>query len=335
MQAYEHLWVIVLAAGEGKRLQAFITDEEGRAVPKQYCSVAGDQSMLRGAIDRAQRIVPRERIVTVVACNHEALWRAELNDQKEENIIVQPRNRGTAAGVLLPLVEIMRRDPQAEILVFPSDHHIEDESVLTRSIHRALQSIAVNRKRLVLLGMVPDALDTDYGWIMPSPDRETYVYPVNAFVEKPDTAIANKMRACGGLWNSFIFAVSGRTLLELYASVVPQVLRPFMPLLSERKSLEDASFIEGLYEALPMTDFSRDLLESSSSYLWVLPVPPCGWTDLGTPVRLLRCMHQHALQAVEHADNPYATSPSLYEAMEKNLVVLYSPPMMAHMQALS
>ena len=129
-------WALVLAAGEGSRLRA-LTTHRGVAVPKQFCSLVGGPSLLEEAILRAEAIVPRQRVCTVVAEQHRVWWEEALRFMPRRNVIVQPQNRGTAVGLLLPLLHIAQRDPQARVVILPSDHYVRDEAVLARSLRQA------------------------------------------------------------------------------------------------------------------------------------------------------------------------------------------------------
>src|SRR5262245_39381555 len=122
-------WALVLAAGDGTRLRE-LTTRNGIATPKQYCSLRGGRSLLGDVLARAGRCVPRRRIVVVVAEQHRRFWERELADFPPENIVVQPSNRGTAAGILLPLLTVLERDPGARLAVLPSDHFVVRESVM-------------------------------------------------------------------------------------------------------------------------------------------------------------------------------------------------------------
>jgi mannose-1-phosphate guanylyltransferase len=102
-------WALVLAAGEGSRLRA-LTTTNGVAVPKQFCSLQGGPSLLQEALHRAEAVAPRTRICTIVAEQHRRWWQGPLWALPSQNIIVQPENRGTAAGLLLPLLHIEARD---------------------------------------------------------------------------------------------------------------------------------------------------------------------------------------------------------------------------------
>ncbi|HET6373292.1 MAG TPA: sugar phosphate nucleotidyltransferase [Candidatus Polarisedimenticolia bacterium] len=282
-------WAIVLAAGEGTRLRALTTDRTGVSTPKQYCSLRGDGSLLDRTLRRGRRVVPRSNMVTVVAAQHRQWWESALADLPEKNLIVQPRNRGTAAGLLLPLLSILSRDPEARVLVLPSDHFVEDEATLERALRRALSELERDRDGVILLGITPDAAVPDYGWIVPQESAGRPTLAVSSFVEKPDPDTAADLLEQGGAWNSFIFAARGRSLLRLYQRRLPGLLRAFHAALGEKPGELTPALI-GLYEAIETTDFSRDILQGSEPSLRLLPVPPCGWTDLGTPARVSECL---------------------------------------------
>jgi hypothetical protein len=111
MRGVEHFWAILLAAGEGERVRSLTNDGHGRHVPKQFWSLDGRDSLLQLAMRRAEALVPRDRMVPVVAAQHRHWWRAELQDFPPGNVVVQPSNKGTSAGILLPLAHVLRLDP--------------------------------------------------------------------------------------------------------------------------------------------------------------------------------------------------------------------------------
>ena len=280
------LWAVVLAGGEGIRVSALTRDAAGELVPKQYCSFGGDESLLRRAVRRVAAIVPRSRILVVVAEHHRGFWHDTLADIPHENIVVQPRNRGTAAGILLPVLDIvLHRDRDARVLVLPADHHVGSEDVLRRVLLAAARAVRRPSAPLVLLGMVGEDGDREYGWILPSARPSAGLQAVLSFVEKPDPETSRELAGLGALVNSFIFASRGRTLVRLYEDALPQLLRRFVPVVLARSQ---EVRLRDLYDEIPSLDFSRTVLERCCGSLAVLAVPPCGWSDLGTPSRLGR-----------------------------------------------
>jgi mannose-1-phosphate guanylyltransferase len=280
----EHLWAVVLAAGNGSRVSALTSGSAGSPVPKQYCRFGQPTSMLRWALDRAAAVIPPEHVLTVVAEEHRGFWESELSDLPPGNVVVQPRNRGTAAGILLPFLDIfLHRDPRARTLVLPSDHYVADESVLRRTLREALGLRGRSESRLVVLGMKPTDSDPEYGWILPASVRGPLLRDVAGFVEKPDGPTARGLMGAGALLNTLMFVADASALLRIYEETLPGLLRSFLRVL---RADVDGRTLGGFYETLPVSDFSHDVLERSPRRLWLLPVPDCGWSDLGTPARI-------------------------------------------------
>lgn len=281
------VWAIVLAAGKGSRLRG-ITTLAGEAVPKQFCALHGDVSMLRRALQRAARRVPVPNIHVVVAAEHRKWWERELDDLPASSVVVQPADRGTAAGVLLPLTPILRQDPEGIVVLLPADHHVGMEWVLQEAIDRALTAVRAQPEKVALLGMTPeDAADPDYGWILPVPGHpggSAGPSAVERFREKPEAAEAAALLARGGLVNSFVLVARVRTLQALYAERLGELASAF------RRWQGDEPALRRIYQQIPSHDFSRHLIEPSVDRLCVVPVPPCGWSDLGTPERVARCL---------------------------------------------
>jgi mannose-1-phosphate guanylyltransferase len=276
-------WAVVLAGGEGSRLSGLTTTRTGVRVPKQFCSLAGGPTLLRQTIERAAALVPRERILVVVAESHRDWWQRELLDLPRENVLVQTVSRGTAAGVLLPALEIARHDPGARLVLLPSDHHVGDEAALRTSFRAAFEEVALAPGRIALLGVTPDAPDTQYGWIVPKAGARARLRPIELFVEKPPVERARELMARGALWSSFLFACRVTALLDAFEHAQPALLRAF---LADSSALRTSRSLTALYASVPQRDFSRDVLERVADRLGVLAVPPCGWSDLGTPERV-------------------------------------------------
>ncbi len=302
MRGNNGLWAIILAAGDGTRVSALTTDAMGSVVPKQFCSFGGEKTMLRWALDRARSIVPSDHVVTVVAEQHRQFWAADLAGVSPENIVVQPRNRGTAAGLLLPLLHVVLRcDAQPRIVVLPSDHYVAEERVLCRTLRKAVLSLRGDDKRVVLLGMSPSTFDPEYGWIVPSATSSGALSDVSRFVEKPDLEAARELMERGALVNAFTMLGDAAALLRLYEETLPVLLATFLHGLRDGVAWDG---LEELYARIPTADFSRDVLERSIHGVSVLPVPECGWSDLGTPARIHMFLSERARSEKRMADRP-------------------------------
>lgn len=286
MEVHEDVWVVVLAAGDGKRLRSLTTDADGTIIPKQYCSFKSPQSMLQHAIARACRLVTLDRVVPIVAAKHRQWWEPELATFNPNNIVVQPKNCGTAVGILLPLLHVRMQNPDARIVILPSDHYVANEGLLKESLQKAISSVRPKSDDIISMGITADAADTEYGWIVPAAagPGEDHLRRVGAFVEKPSRDIAEELLEKQALWNSFMLAGNVSAFLGLYERTCPELLNRFPKDLAPEK-------INALYETLPTLDFSHDLMEKNADHLRVYPVPACGWSDLGTPEKIVCLLH--------------------------------------------
>lgn len=281
----DHDWALVLAAGEGTRLRSLTTTRDGVPVPKQFCSLDGGPSLLQEALSRAESIAHFTRICTVVAAQHRQWWAEPLQMRSRSNVVVQPQNRGTAIGILLPLLQLVRRDPRARVALLPSDHYVENERVLGRALRGAMIDAATYSDDVLLLGIRPDHADPELGYVVPGRPNGIGLAPVSRFVEKPSRADAETLIDHGALWNSFVVVARLESLLALYERRFPEVLTA-MDLAIEREHAGDLRAMTELYERLPAIDFSRHVLQGQEEFLRVVQVPSCGWSDLGTPHRV-------------------------------------------------
>lgn len=286
-------WALVLAAGEGNRLRSLTRNEHGVVLPKQFCSLQGGPCLLQEALQRAASVAPLQRICSVVAEQHREWWTPLLSYLPEQNVISQPQNRGTAFGILLPLLRIIERDPDATVVLLPADHYLRDEKVMARALRRAAALAHADPASIYLLGVEPDEADTELGYIVPAPNERGGAAGVVRFVEKPDAIRARVLLDAGALWNVFIMAASVRTLLSLFDS-------RFEPSIAALRGFDGAE-LDSVYQNLHTVDFSKDVLQGRETMLKVLTVPHCGWTDLGTPERVGRILE--GLQST--AGRPY------------------------------
>lgn len=274
-------WAVVLAGGDGRRLQGALVRMRQVDRPKQFYRFSGTESLLERTLRRAESVTDPSRIVVVVREDHRCWWSSELNRLAPEHVLPQTDNRGTAVAILHALVHVLHRDPSPTVVILPSDHGVTEETVLVESIALAARTAARSREHLVLLGASPGHAETEYGWILPSSDVEVEGRKVERFVEKPESRLAADLFAAGALWNTFVCASSGQALLKLFEERQPLVLRGYLEFIAAHATHQPA-----LFRALPCVDFGRDVLQSAVGRLRVLTVPPCGWTDLGTPERV-------------------------------------------------
>jgi mannose-1-phosphate guanylyltransferase len=266
---------LVLAGGDGLRLQALTRALTGRPIPKQYCQLVGRRSMLEATLARIEPLIPPDRTLAIVNRNHLPFATEQLRGLPAANLLVQPRNCDTGPGLLFALLRIARRDPRATLAVFPSDHYIRDDRAFLASVVDGLTLVRRSPEKIVLLGMTPRHAEPGLGYLeiggaVPGTPRPG-VFRVEAFVEKPNRTTAEDIIRRGGLWNSFVMIFRLDTMLALLRRRRPADYEAF------------ARLDEGAYESLAPWNFSRDFLAHVADELLALPVGDVGWSDWGTP----------------------------------------------------
>lgn len=284
-------WIIVLAGGCGTRLRGLTRVDENEWVPKQYCSLSGGLTLLQGALDRAATIAHRDRILVVVTGKHRRWWSSLLRTLPSRNILVQPEGRGTANGILLPVLDIAKRETDACIAIMPSDHDVPDETPLRHSLLAAARYSRKHPEFVSLLGIEPGFPDPDLGYILPQGTGFIGPAPVQRFVEKPSLSEAAQLLAAGSLWNAFIMVGAVQGLLGLFG---PEYARARAVMLRALASgdFDPNGAHAGDYAGLVERDFSRHILRGQEDRLRVWRVPACGWSDLGTVDRVASALRR-------------------------------------------
>lgn len=286
-------WALILAAGEGTRLRSLTTRSCGTTVPKQFCSLYDGPSLLDEAIARATVVADNSNICVVVAGQHHQWWAPMLSGLPADNVILQPENRGTANGILLPLLHILERDPAAQIVMLPSDHHVRQEAVLATALRKAVEQLRWRSDEALLLGLQPEEIDAELGYIVPGRSDGKGAFSVRHFVEKPSFSQARDLIQAGALWNAFIMVSSAQGMLRIFMQKMPQIVARMRA--AVKRDLDagaNATAMRDLYADLPTIDFSRNILPGQESCLRVLPVQRCGWSDLGTPKRVAEALYR-------------------------------------------
>jgi mannose-1-phosphate guanylyltransferase len=284
------IWSIVLAAGQGKRL-AGVTG----GIPKQFWAPPGSPSLLEGTMDRLAPVVPASRTFTVIGSSQRAFAARVAERTSLGEVLVQPQDRGTAAGVLLALSH-PRLQPHDIVILTPSDHGVANVGLFRRSLLETVEDVRAERASVVLFGVEPTSATGDFGWVMAEqgPSRTTRdLRRVGLFVEKPDPAVAATLFRAGAAWNTMVLVAKVESLRGLFRRHVPTLVDAMSPL-AELEGAERERAAEVCYRTLPVADFSHDVITPAEGLRLRIWPRSMGWTDLGTPDRLRAWLHPEA-----------------------------------------
>ncbi len=252
--------------------------------------------MFQHTLDRADRITLPEQKVTVIGRTHQIEARAQLSAGKAGKLIVQPANRDTAAGIFLALTHVLAEDPQATVLVYPSDHFIYPEEQFSEVVRKAAQAAQHLRDSLCLLGVLPDRLEPEYGWIHPGPCVSCVggleIRATEAFREKPGVEMCRTAMASGALWNTLVMAARAATLWEMGWQCFPEMMMLFEWYREAIGTSEEAQVLEKIYAAMPSRNFSSELLERLPGRVTVMELGGVLWSDWGRPERILETIQR-------------------------------------------
>jgi mannose-1-phosphate guanylyltransferase len=287
----DEFWSVVLAAGEGSRLLPLTRRLHGENRPKQFAVLKGDRSLLQDTMHRLAPLVRPEHAVVVVADQHVDLAEEQLATFRGADVVGQPRNVGTGPGVLLPLARVLARWPEANVVVTPSDHHFRHpERFLTRLTAAAVAARSAPAGAC-LVGVEAEGPATDLGWIVPGAplDVDVEATLVDHFEEKPTAVRAAALHRAGALWNTFVIVGPAWRLWRLAARHLPRQTALFDRYLEVVDGPREAAVLEEIYAALEPADFSRDVLQRAEG-LATVPLRDAGWSDWGTPERLIESL---------------------------------------------
>jgi mannose-1-phosphate guanylyltransferase len=307
-------WAVILAGGSGTRLQSltrrlFGEGHSGEARPKQFCTLFGEDTLLGHTRARISSVVPAERTAYLVVKAHAQYYSEDLAGVPAERILAQPSNRGTTAAVAYGLARIAAINPEAVVGFFPADHYFGDEEAFSRTLDQAYQWVDLNRDSLLLLGAQPEHPEVEYGWIEPGApigrSEARSIFRVSRFWEKPSAEVARGLFDRGCVWNTFVMIGRVRSYLEALKQAVPGMFRAFEPFLSRSPECQE-DLAGQTYSGLASGDFSKQVLSALPERLAVLRLDNVGWSDLGTPERLLETWSRFGLKPLTVAEDAVA-----------------------------
>ncbi|MDQ3101870.1 MAG: mannose-1-phosphate guanylyltransferase, partial [Bacteroidota bacterium] len=275
----EHTWCVIMAGGIGSRFWPMSRS----AYPKQFLDFLGlGRTLLQQTYDRFLEICPPENILVVTNAQYAAIVKEQLPALSDHQILPEPSRRNTAPCVAYANHVIAARDPEACIIVAPSDHLVLKEEAFRETVRLAVE-LASKNDRLVTLGILPSRPDTGYGYIQFT-DAETphaRIKKVKTFTEKPDHETAQSFIDSGDfVWNAGIFIWSLKSIRKAFKEHLPDLETRFEEGSGIYGTSSEHAFIEGAYADCPNISVDYGIMEKAKNVYTI--VSDFGWSDLGT-----------------------------------------------------
>ena len=306
-------YCVILAGGRGQRLWPVSREQR----PKQFLDLFGTgRTLLQSTFDRFEKLLPKENILICTCQEFKQQIEEQLPEVDEDNIIVEPIHRNTAPSVAWAAMRILHRDPEANIIVSPSDQLVLNENSFARSIDVGIGYVSENRV-LLAMGVKPTRPEPGYGYIqLGDLSCKPDVYKVKSFTEKPERDFARMFMESGEFyWNTGIFISSAFHLLDSFEHVFPSVLRNLRYDNPNYTHEEEIRFVEENYPRYPNLALDYAILEQSENNVYVMKCD-FGWADIGT---------WHAIYEVMHKvpdDNVVMDSEVILEDCKNNIIKL-------------
>jgi mannose-1-phosphate guanylyltransferase len=273
-----NLYTVIMAGGAGTRFWPASRSHR----PKQLLPLAGDansEPLVAATVRRVMPISPPERILVVTAAHLLAATREALPMLPAENFLAEPAARNTAPCIGWAAATIQRRDPDAMVMVLPSDHFVADEPGFRRALLAAVE--AAKTRPIATIGITPTRPETGYGYMEKGAPIGDEAFEVKQFIEKPDLAHAETYVASGKhLWNGGMFFFRARLMADLIRKYLPELARGLERL--ERASAlgDEQAALEEIFPKLPSISIDHGVMEKAEG---VAVVPGnFGWSDVGS-----------------------------------------------------
>jgi len=306
-----HNYCVIMSGGVGSRFWPFSKEDK----PKQFLDFFGTgRSLLQSTYDRFRKIVPLENIYIVTNDAYAGMTRQQLPELSENQLLLEPLRRNTAPAIAFASYRIHAVDPEANIIVAPSDHLILKEDLFVADMRKGLAFVEENPV-LLTLGIRPSRPETGYGYIQVDGNNCEGIEKVKAFTEKPDLELAKKFLESGEfMWNSGIFLWNVNSILNAFREYLPDVVQKF----DEGKTLfntpREKQFVDETFPFCPNISIDYGILEKADNVY--VNISDFGWSDLGTWGAL------HEVSQRDSDNNAQLNCKTLYIESTDNIVAM-------------
>ncbi|OIQ18823.1 mannose-1-phosphate guanylyltransferase [Lacinutrix sp. MedPE-SW] len=273
----KNYYAILMAGGVGSRFWPVSTQE----FPKQFHDMLGTgETLIQKTFSRLSTLIPEENIFILTNEIYNDLVLEQLPSVTKRQVVLEPAMRNTAPCILYASMKIEKENPDAVMIVAPSDHWIEDENAFTNNVKQAFTFCEQNNA-LMTLGIKPTFPNTGYGYIEYDKSSTKDIKNVNQFREKPDYHTAQSFINQGNfLWNAGIFMWSAKTVIEAFSNNQPELFKLFESGVDVYNTDFEDDFIRDNYGKAENISVDYAIMEKSKN-VFVLPAT-FDWNDLGT-----------------------------------------------------
>lgn len=270
-------YVVIMAGGIGSRFWPLSQPE----CPKQFLDILGmGKTFLQETVERFLPICPIENMLVVTNKEYTDIVRKQLPNLPEENILAEPARKNTAPCIAFANSVIYERNPNANIVVSPSDHLIINTEKFQNIINAGIEFIS-NNNALLTIGIKPTRPETGYGYIQINSDEKSknQILRIKTFTEKPNAEMAKMFLKSGEfLWNSGIFMWNINSIKNAFEKYMPEVYHLFSEF--SFQSNKDVNKLSYIYSECPNISIDYGIMEKANN-VFVIKAD-FGWSDLGT-----------------------------------------------------
>lgn len=284
-------YAVIMSGGAGSRFWP----KSRKNRPKQFLRTVGAKTMIQTTVDRISKIVPMDRIYIVTSGQYIDTLETQIPEILSENILIEPMNRDTATCIGLAAVHLLKKDPDATMIVLPSDHLIFDQDKFEEVINDAVV-IARETGCLMTMGIKPTRPETAYGYIEAGKSIDTYdcpVYVAKRFIEKPNKVKAIEFLNKGTyLWNSGMFVWQASVLMDEIKRFLPDLYSSLMKISDAIGTKREGKVLEEIYQEIDGISIDYGIMERSTR-VYVIEAD-FKWDDIGSWTALERFFEKDA-----------------------------------------
>ena len=274
----KHNYVAIMAGGIGSRFWPM----SRTSFPKQFLDILNTgKTLIQQTYDRYKKLVPEENIFIITSTEYVPIVKEQLPNVKDENILGEPSRKNTAPCVAYISFKLLKKDPDANLVMAPADHLVTEPAEFIKTSKKALDFVN-HINAFVTLGIKPTYPNTGYGYIQhdttaAAPD----IYKVKTFTEKPNAELAQTFIASGDfLWNAGIFIWKVKNIVTAFEKYLPEMYEVFAAEKEKFNTEEEKEAIEQIYPQCTNISIDFGIMEKADN-VYIIP-SSFGWSDLGT-----------------------------------------------------